>query len=171
MERAIIRGFCQACLPCGLPSLAYGADGEDLKRGGIWRFEALLVFWFEHSRAREPVVDSAGVPATEPSRVAELKGELFCTEFGHRVKIDSLDDHILSSSRRERPCPFEVPSVADVQAALEPLTRLLKMEKATGPFIPNEILRGAGQNFIAVFADLVVRVLREGAPKSWRVVR
>ena len=65
--------------------------------------------------------------------------------------------------------PFEVPSVANVQAALEPLTGLLKMGKATGSdSIPNEILRGAGQNFIAVFADLVVRVLREGAPESWR---
>ena len=30
-------------------------------------------------------------PATEPSCVAELMGELFCAEFGHRVKIDSLD--------------------------------------------------------------------------------
>ena len=66
-----------------------------------------------------PVVDSAGVPATEPSRVAELMEELFCTEFGHSVKIDSLDDHSLSSSCRARPCPFEVPSVADVQAPLE----------------------------------------------------
>ena len=34
--------------------------------------------------------------------------------------------------------------------------------------IPNEILWGSGQNFVAVFADLVVRVLREGAPESWR---
>ena len=90
--------------------------------------------WFAHSKGKRkrlvprPVVDSAGVPATEPFRVAELMGELLCTEFGHRVKIDSLDDHSLSSSRRERPCPFEVPSVADVQAALEPLTGLLKIE-------------------------------------------
>ena len=43
------------------------------------------------------------------------------------------------------------------------------MGKATGPeSVPNEILRGAGENFIAVFADLVVRVFREGALESWR---
>ena len=51
--------------------------------------------------------------------------------------------------------------MTDVQAALEPLTGLHKMGKATGPdSVPNEILRGAGQNFIAVFADFVVRVSR-----------
>ena len=38
-----------------------------------------------------PVLESAGAPATEPSRAAELMGKLFCTEFG-LVKIDSLDD-------------------------------------------------------------------------------
>ena len=93
-------------------------------------------------------------------------GELFCTEFGHRVKIDSVDD---SSPHRGGQSPVEVPAAADVQAALEPLTGQLKMVKATGPDpVPNEILRGASQNFIAVFAGLVVRVLREGAPKSWR---
>ena len=118
-----------------------------------------------------PVVDSAGVPATEPSRVAELTGELFCTEFGHRVRIDSLDDRSPSSLHREGPSPVEVPAVADVQAALEPLTGLLKMEKTTGPdSIPNEILREARQNFIAVFADLVVRVSRL-PPSPGEVVR
>ena len=114
-------------------------------------------------------MDSAGVPATEPSRVADLMEELFCTAFGHRVEIDSLDDRSPSSPHREGPSPVEVPAVVDVQGALELLTGLLKMGKATGPnSIPNEILREAGENFIAVFADLVERVLREGAPESWR---
>ena len=148
-----------------------GVPAGRITRPGFWRRRRRLrPFWslvraLKGKRKRlvsRPVVDSAGVPATKQSRVAGLMGELFCTEFGHKVNIDSLDDHSLSSSRRERPCPFEVPSVADVQAALEPLTGLLKMGKATGPdFIPNEILRMAGQNFIAVFADLVV-------PESWR---
>ena len=58
---------------------------------------------------------------------------------------------------------------ANVQAALEPLCGQLKMGKATGPdCIPNEILRGASQNFLSTFDDLVVRVLQEGAPASWR---
>ena len=84
-----------------------------------------------------PVVDRAGVPATEPSRVAELMGELYSTEFGHRAKIDSLDDRSLSSPHREGQSPVEVP----VEAALEPLTGLLKMGKATRPdSVPNEIL-------------------------------
>ena len=77
--------------------------------------------------------------------------------------MDSLDDRSPSSPRREGPSPVEFPAVADVQAAPEPLTGLLEMGKATGPdSIPNEILPGAGQNFIAVFADLIVRVFREG---------
>ena len=90
-----------------------------------------------------PVLDSAGVSATELSRVAELMGELFCTEFGHRVKIQSLDDFGPSSLHPGDQAPVEVPAVADVQAALEPLTGLLEREKATGPdSVPNEILRG-----------------------------
>ena len=73
--------------------------------------------------------------------------------------MDSLENRSPSSLHRESPSPVEVPAVADVQAALQPLTGPLKMGKATGPdSIPNEILRDADQNFIAVFADLVVRV-------------
>ena len=49
------------------------------------------------------VVDSTGVPATEPSRVAELMGELFFTEFGHRVKFDSLGDRSPSSAKLHLP--------------------------------------------------------------------
>ena len=154
-----------------------------ITKPGFWNrgFQALrnraTPFWslvraLEGKRRRSvprPALDSAGVPAAEPSRVAELMGELFCTEFGHRVKIHSLDDIGPSSLHRGDQSPVEVPAAADVQAALEPLTGLLKMGKATSPdSAPNEILRGAGQNFITVFADLVVRVLREGAPKSWR---
>ena len=42
-------------------------------------------------------------------------------------------DRSPSSPYREGPSPVEVPAVADVQAALEPLTGLLKMVKATAP--------------------------------------
>ena len=116
-----------------------------------------------------PVMDDAGNPATEPSRVAELMAGLFCTEFGRRVKIDSVDEFSPSVLHRRGQSLVEVSAVADVQEALELLIGQLKMGKATSPdSVPNEILRGAGQNFIAIFADLVVRVLREGAPTSWR---
>ena len=117
--------FARACLPGGLPGLASGADGEDLKRGRIWRFGALLVFGSRTQKARAndwSLGLSWKVQAFLPPSHLASRSLWESTEFGHRVKIDSLDDHSLSSSRRERPCPFEVPSVADVQAALEPLT-------------------------------------------------
>ena len=42
--------------------------------------------------------------------------------------------------------------MVDVQEALEPLIGQLKMGKAIGPdSVHNEILRGAGQNFVAIF--------------------
>ena len=116
-----------------------------------------------------PVLDQAGNPATDPSRIAELMAELFCTEFGHRVKTDECDDVDPLPMIRGDQSHFEVPTVANVQAALEPLCGQLKTVKATGPdCISNEILRGAGQTFLSTFADLVVRVLQEGSPASWR---
>ena len=116
-----------------------------------------------------PMLDQAGNPATDPSQIAELMAELFCTEFGHRVKTDECDDVDPLPMFRGDQSHFEVPTVANVLATLEPLCGQLKKMKATGPdCIPNEILRGAGQNFLSTFADLVVRVLQEGAPASWR---
>ena len=116
-----------------------------------------------------PVLDQAGNPATDPSRIAELMAELFCTEFGHRVKTDQCKEVGLLRAFHGNQSLSDVPTVADVQAVLEPLCGQLKMGKATGPdCIPNEVLRGAGQNFLSTFADLVVRVLHEGAPTSWK---
>ena len=68
--------------------------------------------------------------------------ELFCTEFGHRIKIhNSLDDFGPSSLHPGEQAPVEVPAVADVRAAHEPLTGLLEMGKATGSdSVLNEIL-------------------------------
>ena len=124
-----------------------------------------LVCALEGKRKRlvpRPMMDQAGNPATDPSRIAELMAELFCTEFGHRVKTDECDDVDPLPMFRGDQSDFEVPT-------MEPLCGQLKMMKATGPdCIPNEILRGAGQNFLSTFADLVVRVLQEGAPASWR---
>ena len=116
-----------------------------------------------------PVLDRAGNPATDPPRIAELMAKLFCTEFGHRVMIDQCKAvGLLRTFRGDQSRPG-APTEANVQAALEPLCSQLKMGKATGPdCIPNEILRGAGQKFLSTFVDLVVRVLQEGAPASWR---
>ena len=111
-----------------------------------------------------PVFDEAGNPATEPHQVAEIMAKQFCTEFGHLVKQGDVSSRSL---HRGVECP--VPIVADVPEALEPLVSRLKMEKTTGSdSVPNEILRVAGRNFIGLLADLVVRVLQEGAPTSWR---
>ena len=82
MARAILRGCFQACVSCGLASLAPGTDREDFQSGGIgWLTRVTL-------------------PRNRLESLSSRQSS-FCTEFGHRVKIGSLDDFgIFSSSRR-----------------------------------------------------------------------
>ena len=51
-----------------------------------------------------PVLDQAGNPATDPSRIAELMAELFCTEFGQRVKTDLVSPLLQMFKRSWSPC-------------------------------------------------------------------
>ena len=74
-----------------------------------------------------PVLDPAGNPATDPSRIAELMAELFCTEFGHWVKIDQCKDVGLLRAFHGNQSHSGAPTVDNVQLALEPLCSQLKM--------------------------------------------
>ena len=88
VERAILRGCCQAWLLEQTERTSHAAESGDLRP--VWS----LVRALDSKRRRlvpRPVLDDGDNPAPEPSRVAERTHgwALLYTEFGHRVKIGS----------------------------------------------------------------------------------